>query len=215
MIKKALANLDMRKQIQRLVYIIVAVSAIAAAVNMFLGPHNIAAGGITGLAIILESLLGLHRATVILIANVLVLAAAFFLLGREIFFNTLVGALLLPGMIRLIPQMQLVESSVLSMAAGSVLFGMAVSLMYHHKASSGGTAVPPMIFHKYFGLNKAVGLFVSDGMVVLASLLVFSVDEFFYAVFSIFITSMTMRGIEKWLARRREECKFCYESGCV
>jgi len=208
-------KINWRQQIQRLVYIIVAVGTIAVAVNMFLGPHNIAAGGITGLAIILESLLGLHRAIVILIANVIVLAAAFFLLGREIFFNTLIGALLLPGMIRLIPQFQFVEDPVLSMAAGSVLFGMAVSLMYHHKASSGGTAVPPLILHKHFGLNKAVGLFVSDGVVVLASLLVFSMDAFFYAVFSIFITSITMRGIEKNLARRRAECRFCYESGCV
>ena len=190
------------KWIKKLAWIILAIGLVAVCVNMFLGPHSIAAGGLTGLAIILEYF-GLDRAMVILIGNVLVLAAAFFLLGREVFFNTVIGASLLPLAVHLVPNIMLVQDPMLSMVAGSVVFGVAISILYNNNASSGGTAVPPLIFKKFFGMNLSLGLFLSDGFVVLLSLIVFSVDSFFYAVFSIGITSITMRYIETGTSKKK------------
>ena len=183
--------------------ITVAIALIAFCVNMFLGPHAIAAGGITGLAIILEALFALERSVVVLVSNALVLLCAFLLLGREVFLNTVFGAALLPVFLHLIPREMLIEDAMLSMVAGSVLFGVAVSILYANRASSGGTAVPPLIFKKYFGLNTSVGLFLSDGLVVLFSLIVFSVDSFFYAIFSILITSITMSYIESGVNKKK------------
>jgi uncharacterized membrane-anchored protein YitT (DUF2179 family) len=170
---------------------------------MFLAPHNIAAGGLTGLSIILEHLSGLDRSLVILAGNAAVLICAFIFLGREMFFKTALGAALLPVMIWLIPHITLVEDIMLSMAAGSALFGAAVAILYHNKASSGGTAVPPLILKKHFGLNTSVGLFITDGIVVTLCLLVFSVETFFYAVFSIFITSAVMQAIESGVNKKK------------
>ena len=189
--------------LKKLAYIIIAIIIIAVCVNLFLGPHNIAAGGITGLAILLESLFGFSRSLVVLIANVLILALAFIFLGKEVFFNTVIGAGLLPVFIAIIPQRMLVNDTMLSMVAGSVLFGIAVSILYANRASSGGTAVPPLIFKKYFNLNPSIGLFLSDGLVVILSLFVFSVDAFFFAIFSILITSITMLYMESGTNRKK------------
>lgn len=190
------------KWIKKLGAIAFAIALVAVCVNMFLGPHSIAAGGVTGLAIILEYF-GLERAMVILVGNILVLALAFFLLGREVFFNTVIGASLLPLFVYLVPNHMLVQEPMLSMVAGSVLFGVAISILYANNASSGGTAVPPLIFKKYFGMNPSLGLFLSDGVVVLLSLIVFSVDSFFYAIFSIAVTSLTMRYIETGINKKK------------
>ena len=100
--------------------------------------------------------------------------------------------------------MTLVTDPMLSMAAGSVIFGIAISILYANKASSGGTAIPPLIFKKYFKLNTSVGLFITDGVVVLLSLIIFSVDAFFYAVFSILITSATMAYIESGMNKKKK-----------
>ena len=188
---------------KKLGLITLAIAIIALCVNMFFGPHNIAAGGITGLAIIFESMFGLGRAWVVLVSNAIILVATLFLLGKEIFFNTVIGASLLPLFIRFMPQMMLIEDPMLSMVAGSVLFGVAVSILYHNRASSGGTAVPPLILHKYLKLNTAIGLFISDGVIVALSLFVFSLEAFFYAVFSILVTSITMRYIESGVNRKK------------
>jgi len=191
------------KIIKRLLYITFSIILISVGVNMFLGPHNIAAGGITGLAIILEELMGFERSIVILIFNAFVLVITLIFLGKEIFLNTVIGATMLPFVIGIVPRITLVQDTMVSMIVGSVLFGVAVHILYANKASSGGTAVPPLIFQKYFKLNTAIGLFITDGIVVALCLLVFPVDYFFYAVFSIFITSATMRYLESGINKKK------------
>ena len=191
------------KWIKKLVYIVAAIILLSVCVNMFLGPHNIAAGGLTGLAIILEKFMGMDRSLVILIGNGGLLVVTFVFLGREVFLNTLIGASLLPLGVGLVPKIELVGDPMLSMVVGSVLFGVAVAVLYHNNASSGGTAIPPLIFKKFFGLNTAIGLFLADGVVVALSLMVFSVEAFFYAVSSIFITSVTMSYIENGMNKKK------------
>jgi len=193
----------MGKFIKKFISITLAIILIAVCVNMFLGPHNIAAGGITGLAIILEELFQLDRSIVILIFNLAILVITFIFLGKEVFFNTVIGAVLLPIIIGVIPHITIIEDVMLSMVVGSVIFGAAVSLLYRNKASSGGTSIPPLILKKYFKVNTSVGLFITDGIVVVLSLFVFNVESFFYAVFSIFITSVTMNYIESGTNKKK------------
>jgi len=192
----------MFKRFKKLLYIVIAILLIAIGVNLFLGPHNIAAGGITGLAIILETF-GIDRSLVILVFNAIVLIVTFIFLGKEVFFNTVIGASLLPLFIRFVPQHTLVEDTMLSMIVGSVIFGIAVSILYSNQASSGGTSIPPLIFKKYFNLNTSVGLFITDGIVVVLSLRVFGTDAFFFAISSIFITSATMSYMESGLNKKK------------
>jgi len=188
---------------KKLIYIVAAIILVSICVNMFLGPHDIAAGGLTGLAIILEQWLGISRSAVILIGNAGLLIVTFIFLGREVFLNTVIGASLLPFFIDIIPRYTLVEDTMLSMVVGSALFGIAVSILYSHKASSGGTAIPPLIFKKYFNLSTSVGLFLTDGVIVILSLWVFGVDAFFYAITSIFITSVTMSYLETGVNKKK------------
>jgi len=189
--------------IKKIIYITGAIILMSIGVNMFLGPHNIAAGGLTGLAIILEQWIGISRSTIILVGNGALLVVTFFFLGKEIFLNTVIGASLLPFFIGIIPQYTLVNDTMLSMVVGSVLFGVAITILYSNKASSGGTAIPPLIFKKYFNLNTSVGLFLSDAVVVFLSLIIFSVDAFFFAITSIFITSVTMSYLETGINKKK------------
>ncbi|MDR2167192.1 MAG: YitT family protein, partial [Clostridiales bacterium] len=107
----------------RLLCIVFAIVLIAVGVNMFLGPHQIAAGGLTGLAIILEAALNIDRSIVVYIGNGLVIIATLIFLGREVFINTIIGAGLLPVAISIIPQYELVNDRMLAMVIGSVIFG--------------------------------------------------------------------------------------------
>ena len=70
--------------LKKIFFIIFSIVLIAGCVNMLLGPHNIAAGGLTGLAIILEQWMGVSRSLVVYIGNGLVLIFAFVFLGKEI-----------------------------------------------------------------------------------------------------------------------------------
>ena len=188
---------------KKLLYITLSIILMSVSVNMFLAPHSIAAGGITGLGVILETLLSLNRAFVVLVSNMVILIITFIFLDRQTFYNTVTGAAMLPVFIGIIPNITLVNDTMLSMAAGSVMFGIAVSVLYNNKASSGGTSIPPLIMKKYFNLSPSIGLFFTDGVVVVLCLLVFSVDSFFYAVTSIFITSLAMNYMENGINKKK------------
>jgi len=195
--------MKIKNHLKKLLYIVFSIILIAVCVNMFLGPHNIAAGGLTGLAIILEQWIGASRSVVVFIGNALVLIFAFGFLGKEVFLNTVIGAGLLPFVIGIVPRYMLINDTMLSMVIGSAIFGIAVSILYQNKASSGGTGIPPLILQKYFKLSPSIGLFITDGIVVLLCLFVFDVDAFFFAIASIFITSATMSYIENGVSKKK------------
>jgi len=187
----------------KLCFIVLAVALIATAVNIFLAPHDIAAGGLTGLAIIAESFFGWDRTITIWVGQAVVAVLALVFLGKQIFFNTVIGATLLPVFIEIIPRYRLIEDTMLSMIIGSVMLGVAACTLYHNKASSGGTAVPPLIFQKYFKLRPSIGLLIMDCIVVTLCLLVFNVETFFFAILSNVITSIVMAQIENGVNKKK------------
>lgn len=193
----------MNKQIQQLVLLFLAILILATSVNMFLGPHHIAAGGVSGIGILLEELMGINRAWVVMALNVVMLALAATFLGKQVFFRTLIGSILFPLMLRVVPQVMLTEDRLLSVIMGSILFAFGVATLYRIRASSGGTTIPPLIFEKYFNINPSLGLFLTDMVIVFMSLYVFGFEEFLFAILSIGITSMVMNYIETGLKRRK------------
>lgn len=66
----------MKKLVWSYAKILFALVILGVSINMFLGPHHIAAGGVSGLGILLESALGFNRALVIFVLNAVMLVLA-------------------------------------------------------------------------------------------------------------------------------------------
>ncbi len=194
---------EMNKQVKNSVLLVLAILILAVSVNMFLGPHHIAAGGVSGIGILAESLFGINRAWVVLGLNVVMLILAAIFLGEKVFYKTLIGSILFPLSLRVVPQIMLTEDRLLSVIMGSAIFASGVAILYSIQASSGGTTIPPLIFQKYFNINTSVGLFFTDMVIVFMSLYVFGIEEFLFAILSIGLTSIVMTYIETGLKRRK------------
>lgn len=191
------------KLFRETVLIILAIFVLAAGINLFLGPHHVAAGGVTGIGILLEEVLGIDRSIVVLVLNLLMLLFAFMFLGKEVFLKSVLGSLMLPLALGIIPETMIVSDRFFSVAFGSVLFAIGVATLYWFGASSGGTTIPPLIFHKYFKLNTSVGYFLTDATIVVFNIFVFGLEEFLFAVASIVITTFVMGYIEIGLERKK------------
>lgn len=191
------------KRIRESFLIILAIFILAAGINLFLGPHHVAAGGVTGIGILLEETLNIDRSIVVLVLNLFMLLFAFVFLGKEIFLKSVLGSLVLPLALEIIPETMLVQDRFFSVAFGSVLFAIGVASLYWSGASSGGTTIPPLIFHKYFKLNTSVGYFLTDATIVVFNIFVFGMEEFLFAVASIVITTFVMGYIEIGLERKK------------
>lgn len=180
-----------------------AVLILAVSINMFLGPHHIAAGGASGIGILAEAAFGINRSVIVLSLNVVVLILAALFLGKKVFLNTLIGSLLFPLALRIVPATMLTGDRLLSVIFGSIIFAIGVAILYNIQASSGGTTIPPLIFEKYWGVNTSLGLFLTDTVIVFMSLYVFGFEEFLFAILSLGITSIVMSYIETGLKRRK------------
>ena len=199
---------QMKTMIWTYIKIMFALTILGVGINMFLGPHHIAAGGVSGLGILLESALGFDRAMVILVLNIIMLVLALVFLGKKPFFKVLFGSLVFPLIIAVVPEMMVTSDRLLSVIFGSAIFGSAifalgVAILYKNNSSSGGTTIPPLIFKKYFHLNTSIGLLVTDAFVVSLNLFIFGFEEFLYAILSIVITSIVMSYIETGMNRKK------------
>ena len=63
--------------------LVIAPELIAISVNFFYAPINIAAGGATGLAILLDAAFGINRSLTVLLINLLMILAAWLLLDKK------------------------------------------------------------------------------------------------------------------------------------
>lgn len=176
---------------------------LAASINLFLGPHHIAAGGVSGIGILLESAIGWDRAVVIMILNIVMLILAYVFLGKGPFLRVFFASFAFPLAVALVPEVKVADDRLLSVIFGSALFAVGVAILYKNQSSSGGTTIPPLIFKKYFGLNPAIGLLATDALVVSMSLFVFGFEEFLFAILSIVITSVVMNYIETGFNRKK------------
>jgi uncharacterized membrane-anchored protein YitT (DUF2179 family) len=191
------------KQIITYSKILAALLILAISINMFLGPHHIAAGGVSGIGILMEAALGWDRALVIMGLNSIMLVLAYFFLGKAAFFRVLFGSLVFPLAIAVVPEYMVANDRLLSVIFGSGIFAIGVAILYKNNSSSGGTTIPPLIFQKYFHLNPSMGLLATDAVVVAMSLLVFGFEEFLFAILSIIITSIVMNYIETGMDRKK------------
>ncbi len=188
---------------KRLLLIVVAVLIVAITVNMFLGPHHIAAGGVGGISILLDEQFGVSRFMTTIVLNTGLLIVGATLLGKSFFINTAIGSTLLPFAIAIIPEQAATNDKLLSAIVASVLLAISVTILYRIGASSGGTSIPPLIIKKYTGMSTTIGLLVTDAIVVFMNIVVFGVEAFLYALLVVVMVSLIMSMIESFMNRKR------------
>ncbi|KRM19702.1 hypothetical protein FC40_GL001391 [Ligilactobacillus hayakitensis DSM 18933 = JCM 14209] len=183
----------------RWVVLVLALEIITLSINFFYAPINIAAGGATGIAILVDAVWGINRSLTVLIFNILMIVLALIFLDKKTVKNITIGSFLLPLLMEITPSFQVTNNELLAVIYGGGLMGFGVALLYRINASSGGTTVPPMILKKYFYINSAISLLVIDMIVICMNVFVDGLNAFFLAAFSQLVTAMVMRYTESGL----------------
>lgn len=131
----------------------------------------------------------------------IVLAAVF--LDRGTTGRIAFGSIVLPVLLKVTPSFQVLQDQTFAVLVGGSIFAVGVALLYRIDASSGGTAVPPMIFKKYFRISPALSLLAINTVVSLGNLVTQGLEALILALFSLVITAVVMNYIETGLDRRK------------
>ncbi|WP_162920273.1 YitT family protein [Clostridium fermenticellae] len=180
--------IDLKSTIFDTAVIIFAIFIFSLALNVFFSPHHIVAGGVSGLAIVLESVLHIKKSIIIGFLNIPIFLLGLITLGKKFVINTVLGAFLVPVFVELTSNVEpFTKDPLLAVLLGGVVTGIAVGMLLTKEASVGGTDTVAKMISKF--INKPVGkiMMCIDLSIVLLSVCVFGIEKALYGVVSVCI----------------------------
>lgn len=192
---KILEEIREKSKYKRLVRFIIGCFLVAIAYNLFLAPNDIVAGGVGGIAIILNELFKFDYSTVILIGNIILLIISYILLGKEKTRGSILGSLVFPICVKLTSDIGTyinIDNSQLLLAAvfGGVLYGFGAGMIFKAGYTGGGTDVISQLINKYMKLSIGKSILCTDGTIVVLSSFVFGTNKLLYAIITLYIISL-------------------------
>lgn len=177
-------------------YFMLLVSSFIVAINynLFLLHNDIVAGGLSGIAIVTKNLI--EPSTLIFVGNIILLVLALILLGKKYFKDAVIGALLVPLMIRftnpLIPYLlKYVEfdNIIITLLISGILDGVGYGLMYKYGFSSGGSDIINAIFAKYLKMPTGRANLIVNSIVIVGAGYKLGFLKMIYGIIIIYIGS--------------------------
>ena len=189
MMKDQFAFLSQKKFWIEIVALVAALLVGAAAVYYFLIPGNLILGSISGLAMVICSLLesagiAMKVSVMVLILNAFLLILAYVFLGPEVGLKTIIASLLLGPFMDfwawICPYDRLIEPGLTSVMGDPIfdllgfvlLLGASQAFLFRINASTGGLDIVAMIMKKYLHWDIGTSVTVSGVIVCLSSFLV-------------------------------------------
>lgn len=184
-------------ELWRIMLILIGATLAGAGFSLFQVPYNIAAGGVSGIAILINHFTGWPVAMLYLIMNIPLFVVGFFWLGRWRFlFSTALAVFIftvttglfdryLPAVLSTWP---ITDNVLLSAIYAGLVGGIGGGLLYLAGATLGGTAIIGRIIQVKTGLSLSqIYLFV-DGAIVLAAGVIFGWEIALYAMLTLLLS---------------------------
>lgn len=180
-------------------YILIAVGVIlvAIAVQYFFAPNNLAAGGVTGLAIIIKSFMpSVNLGIITLSIDIILFIVSFIVLGKDFSKRTIVTGLGLSGVIWFIGTFlepyAIVDDLIIASIFGAGIAGFGMAIVFNNYSSTGGSDIVAKIISKYTNMNIGTSLMSIDILITVLAAIIFGIDKGFYAILSVIILGLVV-----------------------
>lgn len=166
----------------------------ALAMDLFLVPGRLAAGGVSGLAQIVNGYTGWPIGVMVIVANLPLFALGLrHLGGRRFLFRTITAVVayaVLLDLLRVALPAGLTPDPVLNSLYGGVLGGLGMGLVFRGQGTSGGTDILARLLGHWRGIPLSQSYLITDAAVVLLAGLTFSWDLALYALVALYVSGL-------------------------
>lgn len=168
----------------------------ALAYPMFLVPNNIAPGGITGAATIINYLFKFPVGITSLMLNIPLFIVGYKSMGKRFVFRTLFATIFFSLLIDMLKIPLVTEDELLASLFGGGLLGLGLALILRGNATTGGTDLIARMVHKRFPVIS-IGLFllIIDFIVVFAAGVTMGMKQALYAMLTVFACSKALDAV--------------------
>ena len=186
-------NANVRAELKNAILILVGLIFCALGFNLFLIPNNIAAGGFTGIAQLINSVTGFPVGTVALALNVPLFLVSMKSLGLRFGIRSLAATIGFSLLLDNLHVPVITHDLWLSTVYGGLVSGLGFGLILRGSATTGGTDMLASLIHRLIpSIRVSVGMFIIDGLVILASAFVYDTAAAMYALICILISNVVI-----------------------
>lgn len=180
-------------EIKNTLYILAGLFFANLAFNVFLIPNNIAAGGFTGIGQLVNSATGLPVGTVSLALNVPLFLISMKNLGLRFGIRSLIATIAFSLLLDIVKVGTLFQDPLLAAVYGGLFSGLGFGLIIRGNATTGGTDMLASLIHRLCPRIKiSWGIFIVDGLVIIASAFVYDMILAMYALICVFLCNLVV-----------------------
>lgn len=197
---------DTKKKIIRFIWITIGALIMAIAINLFIVPHHLVSGGVTGLSLILQYLTGIKAGVLILIINIPLFLIGMREINREFILTSLYGMLSLSIFLVLTEKYSsyvIVEDLLASCIYGGLFSGLGAGIIFRQSASTGGTDIVAVIMKKRYDISISSIGFVLNAFIVLMGAFTVNYTIAMYTLINMFIFAKVFDVLLQGFDRRK------------
>lgn len=188
-----------KKNIKEFALITIGILLVAISVVYFFEPHNIAAGGITGLAIVINHYIPfISIGPLVLMMDAVLFVIALIVLGAKFGAKTIYSSVLLSVSMWLMQTfipINITNDLMLATIFGTLISAGGMAIVFNANASTGGTDIIAKILNKFFHIEIGKSLLMVDFLVTLLGAITFGINMGLYGLLSVIINGVVIDNI--------------------
>lgn len=176
------------------VFIVLGLCIYAFGFTAFVLPEKVVIGGLVGVGSLVYFLTDIPVAITSYVCNLLLLAIAYKIVGRQFVVRTVFGAtvlnLLIGIMQPLFPEPLIAQQTFMNIIIGGVLCGVGIGLAFTHNGSTGGTDIVAAMVSKRSNVSIGRMMIYCDFLIISSSFFLFyQIDKVVYGLVVTFLAS--------------------------
>ena len=185
-------------------YVLILVGSVieAIALRLFLVPANLASGGVSGIAQLLNHFTGWPIGVMVLVGNLPLFVIGWrYLGGRRFALRSAFSVIVYSLVVDLIPRFHLLPASgitddiFLNSLYGAVVAGVGYGLVYRARSTSGGSDILARILNHYRSVSMTQSYLMVDSAVILTAGFVFGWKQALYAIITLYVSGIVSETI--------------------
>ncbi|HEX3044918.1 MAG TPA: YitT family protein [Bacillota bacterium] len=197
-------------QLQEFLLINLGLVLVAAGIHFFKVPNHFATGGVSGLAIVISHFFPkVAVGPLMLIINIVLLIAGYWLIGRNFGSKTVYSSLVLSSMVWLLDRIfpltrPFTNDTMLELIFAILLPAVGSAITFNLNASTGGTDIVAKVLSKMTNLDIGIALLLGDLVITVLAGFVYGIRIGMYSLLGLILKSFVIDSVIEGLNLRKQ-----------
>lgn len=200
----------MYEKVREFIIVNIGLALVACGIYFFLIPNNLAAGGVSGLAMVINGWYkNLSIGFLMVSMNAILFVIGFIFIGNSFGFKTVYSSFALSFMMWILEKTIPMSGSItgemfLELIYGILISGAGMGIVFLQNASTGGTDIIAKILNKYFKVKIGRAVLFADFLITLLASVAFGLKIGLYALLGVIINGFVIDSVIEGIESHKE-----------